>query len=48
LVRALTTFPLITVGVIAAIHWQALLLWLKGTPVYTHRKKMAPDPPTAL
>ena len=48
LVRVLTAFPLITVGVIAAIHWQALLLWLKGTPVYTHRKKMAPDPPTAL
>jgi DUF1365 family protein len=24
--------PLMTLGVVAAIHWQALLLWLKGAP----------------
>jgi DUF1365 family protein len=30
-------FPLITVQVISAIHWQAFLLWLKRIPF--HRKK---------
>lgn len=29
-------YPLLTLRVIAAIHWQALRLWLKGTPF--HRK----------
>jgi hypothetical protein len=24
--------PLMTLGVVAAIHWQALRLWLKGAP----------------
>jgi hypothetical protein len=24
--------PLMTLGVVAAIHWQALILWLKGAP----------------
>lgn len=36
LLQALLTFPLITVKVIVAIHWQALRLWLKHTPVYDH------------
>jgi DUF1365 family protein len=31
--------PLMTVKVIAGIHWQALRLWLKGTPVYDHPNK---------
>jgi uncharacterized protein len=26
------TMPLMTLGVVAAIHWQALRLWLKGAP----------------
>lgn len=30
-------YPLLTVGVIAAIHWEALRLWLKGVPF--HRRK---------
>jgi len=30
LLRALLLFPLITVQIMVAIHWQALLLWLKG------------------
>jgi DUF1365 family protein len=36
LVRLLGSFPLMTLQVIAAIHWQAFKLWLKRTPVYTH------------
>lgn len=31
--RALAGFPLMTAKVIAAIHWQALRLYLKGVPV---------------
>jgi len=30
LLRLSFTMPLMTLGVVAAIHWQALLLWLKG------------------
>lgn len=36
LARVLFLYPLMTVKVIVAIHWQALLLWLKGAPVYPH------------
>jgi hypothetical protein len=36
LLRALGSFPFMTVKVVAAIHWQALKLWLKRTPVYPH------------
>jgi DUF1365 family protein len=36
LVRLLAGFPFMTVKVMAAIHWQALRLWLKKTPVYDH------------
>ena len=32
----LLRFPLMTVQVVAAIHWQALRLWLKRTPVHDH------------
>jgi len=38
--RALWQYPLMTLGVIARIHWHALLLWCKGAPF--HRK---PSPP---
>jgi uncharacterized protein len=34
--RALAVYPLMTLRVIAAIHWQALRLWLKRVPVFTH------------
>jgi DUF1365 family protein len=33
--RALLTFPWMTAKVIAAIHWQALRLWLKKVPVFS-------------
>lgn len=36
LARVLAGYPLMTLKVIAAIHWQALKLWLKGAPVYDH------------
>lgn len=34
--RALRRFPWMTAKVIAAIHWQALRLYLKKAPVFTH------------
>lgn len=36
LARVLWRYPLMTTQVLAAIHWQALRLWLKGNPVYEH------------
>lgn len=39
LARALTLHPAMTLQVIAAIHWQALRLWLKGVPVHDHPSK---------
>ena len=40
LVRSLFTYPLMTVMVVAAIHWHALKLWLKGV-----RLTRKPGPP---
>ncbi|MDX1516399.1 MAG: DUF1365 domain-containing protein [Woeseiaceae bacterium] len=39
LARVLTMYPLMTLKVIAAIHWEALRLWLKGAPVHAHPDK---------
>ncbi len=36
LARVLWRYPLMTARVIGAIHWQALRLWLKRTPVHDH------------
>ncbi|MDG2524185.1 DUF1365 domain-containing protein [Stenotrophomonas sp. HITSZ_GD] len=36
LARVLACYPLMTVQVVAAIHWHALRLWLKRNPVYDH------------
>ncbi len=33
LLRAAAGYPFMTLGVVAAIHWEALILWLKGVPV---------------
>ncbi|MBL8114202.1 MAG: DUF1365 domain-containing protein [Acidobacteria bacterium] len=43
----LRRFPLETVEVTAAIHWEALRLLLKGVPVFTHPKKLAARVPGA-
>jgi uncharacterized protein len=40
LLRAFLFYPLLTLKVIAAIHWEALLLWLKGV-----RLQNRPPPP---
>lgn len=36
LARTLLSYPLMTAQVVAGIHWQALRLWVKRCPVYTH------------
>lgn len=38
LARVLWRYPLMTMQVVTAIHWQAARLWLKGNPVHTHPK----------
>ena len=36
LARVLWRYPAMTMQVVAAIHWQALRLWLRRNPVYAH------------
>jgi DUF1365 family protein len=36
LLLALVSYPLMTLKIIAAIHWQALRLWRKRVPVHDH------------
>ena len=40
--RVLLRHPLMTAKVIGATHWQALRLFLKRVPVYSHPAKMRP------
>jgi DUF1365 family protein len=35
---AFLRYPLMSLGVIGRIHWQALKLWLKGVPFYSKPK----------
>ncbi|MBL8298114.1 MAG: DUF1365 domain-containing protein [Rhodanobacteraceae bacterium] len=42
LARVLLRYPLMTWQVMAAIHWQALRLWLKRTPVHSHPQGTPP------
>lgn len=37
LLRALLSYPLMTLKIMGAIHWEALLLWVKGNPIYRHK-----------
>lgn len=43
LLAAAVAVPLLTLKVIAAIHWEALKLWLKGVPL-TRQPPTAPEP----
>ena len=36
LARVLLRFPVMTLRIVAAIHWQAFLIWRKRNPVYDH------------
>ena len=44
LAGTLLSFPLMTLKVIVAIHWQALRLWIKRTPFYAHPEKRPVHP----
>jgi hypothetical protein len=46
LVRVFVTHPLLTLKVVAAIHWEALRLWLKGAPF--RRCPPAPAQPVTI
>jgi uncharacterized protein len=39
--RALASYPFMTLRVIGGIHWEALKLWRKQVPVFTHPAKIA-------
>ena len=41
LARVLLRFPTMTLRVVAAIHWQAFLIFLRRNPVYSHPKSKA-------
>ena len=45
LLAVLLDFPLMTLRIIVAIHWQALRLWLKRTPVFDHPRASPPRIP---
>src|SRR5258707_11433128 len=38
--RVLATYPLMTAGVIGAIHWEAWKLWIKKVPIFKHPAKV--------
>jgi DUF1365 family protein len=44
LARVLCRYPLMTAQVVTAIHWQALRLWLKRTPIHDHPKHRRANP----
>jgi DUF1365 family protein len=46
LLQAFAAYPLMTLKVIGAIHWQALRLWLKGAAF--HRRPAPPRRDTTL
>lgn len=44
LLTAFLRMPLLTIGVMARIHWQALKLWLKGVPFVGAKPRFQPHP----
>lgn len=44
LLAAFLRMPLLTLGVTARIHWQALKLWLKGVPFVGAHTRLQPQP----
>ena len=44
LARVLWRYPAMTAQVVAAIHWQALRLWLKRNPVHPHPRPLRDTP----
>jgi len=40
LATVLARYPLMTLQVIGAIHWQAMRLWLKSAPVFPHPEQL--------
>lgn len=42
---AMLRYPAVTLGVVAAIHWQALRLWLKRIPHFRHVPQPAEETP---
>lgn len=42
LAKVLARFPLMSLKIIGGIHWEALKLWCKGLPVYSHQPALRP------
>lgn len=42
LARTLAGFPFQNLKIIGGIHWEALRMWIKGFPVYSHTPAIAP------
>lgn len=40
LLKALVALPLMTLKIMAGIHWEALKLWLKGVPLHRHKPSL--------
>jgi DUF1365 family protein len=45
LARCLWRYPLMTLRVVLAIHWQAFLIWLARNPVYDHPRNASGNRP---
>jgi DUF1365 family protein len=48
ILRAALALPFETLKVVAAIHWEALRLWLKGVPLAPDPKKASADRGTTV